>query len=147
MKKLVILALLGFFLSKCKPCKFYKNIRAGGTEGYVTLVYQNYQNCQRQDTCSKIWVYLLSETLELKDSICVKNAQNHSLYSTDCVVTLSLRGFDAGEQAPVVIHIQGTSVWDTIFSADVEDPCTSSEPNAVSVNINGKWYDGTVIYR
>ena len=147
---ILILIILTLFLTSCFPCYqkvgviFIKNI---------TIVYENYE-CSTQVTCSKLKVYKLARNLSQQvDTICVEN-KNKDLFPTDCYVTLKVSEQDIREN-PLLIEIENTNVSDTIYEVIIEDPCDNGQiflrrsraGGKILTNINGKWYEGEIIYK
>ena len=143
-------------LPACVPCCYYK--RGFVVEDYVTLVYRNHQGCTGQGKCGRIRVYVPNLSKGI-DTLCVSK-QSSTPFGTDCHVTLyEILGKGTFDQERrswyAVVHIEGTSVWDTLYGSFVEDPCDKGQFLQPLLrgryrswhNINGKWYEGRVIYR
>lgn len=111
-----------------------------------------------QGGCGRLWVYFVYNDT-ITGTTCIP-MQSSEPFGTDCYVTFNkLLGesrFDPNfGSSYTVVHIEGTGVWDTIYSSFIEDPCDKGQwlqplqrhRYRALWNINGKWYEGPVIYR
>ena len=166
-KLLVFSSLL--LLPACVPCCYKIGIIF---DDYVTIVYPGYQGCTSKGTCGRLRVYVVKKQRALKpipgagdsaytiiDTLCMPQQSSEPL-DTDCHVTVRSVWLlsDSTTMAwvqYVVVHIEGTAVWDTVYEIVTEDPCNKGQwlqPQQrhryrTLCNINGEWYEGPVIYR